>query len=89
MRRLLVQCAHHLLARGKDCRLRRWRLEMCRRGGPNARKRAIVAVARKLSVLLLSIWRSGKAYDPWRGVPESERPVIETPVERTNIALTA
>ena len=66
LRRLLVLCAHHLLNRGKDCRLRRWGLELCRRGGRNAKKRAVVAIARKLSVQLLSIWRSGEEYDPWR-----------------------
>jgi len=66
LRRLLVLCAHYLLSRGKDCRLKRWGLELCRRGGRNAKKRAVIAVARKLSVQLLSIWRSGEDYDPWR-----------------------
>ena len=36
LRRLLVLCAHHLLSRGKDCRLKRWGLELCKRGGSNA-----------------------------------------------------
>ncbi len=74
VRRLLVLCAHHLLARGKDCRLKRWGLQLCERGGRNAKKRAVVAVARKLAVHMLAIWKTGEVYDPWRGVPESQRP---------------
>lgn len=72
LRRLLVLCAHHLLGHfGKDCRLRRWGLKLCERGGVNAKKRAIVAVARKLAIHLLAIWKSGETYDPWRGVPKT------------------
>jgi hypothetical protein len=71
---LLVLGAHCLLSRGKDCALKRWALALCERGGRNARKRAIVALARKLAVVMLAIWKSGQSYDPWRGVPESERP---------------
>jgi len=74
MRRLLVLCAHHLLARGKDCRLKRWGLALCERGGRNAKKRAVVAVARKLAVHMLAIWKSGETYDLWRGIPEDKRP---------------
>ena len=75
LRRLLVLCAHHLLGHfGKDCRLRRWGLKLCERGGVNAKKRAIVAVARKLAIHLLAIWKSGEDYDPWRGVPKALRP---------------
>lgn len=74
LRRLLVLCAHHLLARGKDCRLKRWGLELCRRGGSNAKKRAVVAVARKLSVQLLTIWRRNEDYDLWHGMPAHLRP---------------
>jgi transposase len=65
LRRLLVQCAHRLLGPfGPDCDLRRWGLALCARGGTSARKRAIVAVARKLSVLLHRIWITGRRYDP-------------------------
>lgn len=65
LRRLLVQCAHRLLGPfGHDCDLRRWGLALCERGGTSARKRAIVAVARKLSVLLHRIWITGRPYDP-------------------------
>ena len=74
VRRLLVLCAHHLLARGKDCRLKRWGSALCERGGRNAKKRAIVAVARKLAIHLLAVWRSGETYDMRRGVPSAEQP---------------
>ena len=75
LRRLLVLCAHHLLGPfGKDCRLRRWGLKLCERGGSNAKKRAIVAVARKLAIHVLAIWKNGEDYDPWRGIPKALRP---------------
>jgi hypothetical protein len=37
-----------------------------RRGGKNAKKRAAVAVARRLAVLLLRLWITGEEYDPFR-----------------------
>lgn len=65
LRRLLVQCAQHVLGpRGADSDLRRWGLKLAERGGKNAKKRAIVAVARKLSVLLLHLWVTGEVYEP-------------------------
>lgn len=69
LRRLLVSAAHYVLGPfGPDTALRRWGAELGRRGRKNAKKRAVVAVARKLSVLLLSLWRSGQTYEPLRGV---------------------
>ena len=66
LRRLLVQCAHHILGRwGKDSALRQWGQKLAARGGPNANKRAIVAVARKLSVILHKLWRTGEDYVPF------------------------
>jgi len=73
MRCRLVLAAHCLLSRGEDCALKRWALKLCERGGRNAKKRAIIALARKLAVVMLAIWKSGAAYDPWRGVPYPER----------------
>lgn len=65
LRRLLVQGAHYILGPfGSDCDLRRWGLKLAERGGKNAKKRALVAVARKLAVLLHKLWVSGAAYDP-------------------------
>ncbi len=67
MRKLLVQCARYILGPfGEDCDLRRFGETLARRGGPGAKKRAAVAVARKLAVLLHSLWRSGEVYDPLR-----------------------
>lgn len=66
LRRLLVQCAHHLLGHGgHDCDIRRWGLKLAERGGKNGKKRAIVAVARKLAVVLHRVWVSGEAYQPF------------------------
>lgn len=66
-RRLLVQCAHVILSdRGADSTLRRWGLAMAERGGKNAKRRAVVAVARKLAVLLHALWISGEEYEPLR-----------------------
>ena len=65
MRKLLVQCAHHILGPfGQDSDLRRWGLDLAVRGGKNAKKRALVAVARKLAVILHKLWVSGEVYEP-------------------------
>lgn len=61
MRRLLVQCVHHILGPlGKDCALRRWGLKLVGQGGKGAKKRAAVALARKLAVLLHRLWGHGR-----------------------------
>ncbi|HXJ95148.1 MAG TPA: IS110 family transposase, partial [Terriglobia bacterium] len=65
LRTLLVQGAQHILGPfGVDCDLRRWGLRLAERGGRSGKKRAIIAVARKLAVLLHHLWVSGEAYDP-------------------------
>lgn len=67
LRYLLTQSAHYILGPfGKDTDLRRWGLKIAERGGKNAKKRAVVAVARKLAVLLHSLWSSGEIYEPLR-----------------------
>jgi transposase len=67
LRRLLVGSAHYILGPfGPDTDLRRWGLKLSARGGQNAKKRAVVAVARKLAVLLHALWLSGETYDPHR-----------------------
>ena len=64
LRTLLVQGAQHILGPfGIDCDLRRWGLKLAERGGRNGKKRAIVATARKLAVLLHHLWVSGEVYD--------------------------
>jgi transposase len=66
LRRLLVQAAHYVLGRfGPDSQLRRWGLKLAASGGKRGKKRAVVAVARKLAVLLHSLWRSGERYRPF------------------------
>ena len=65
LRCLLVQCAQHILGPlGPDSDLKRWGSKLSERGGKNAKKRAVVAVARKLAVLLLTLWKKGEDYDP-------------------------
>jgi len=67
LRRHLVQGAQYILgAFGPDTDLRRWGLKLAARGGKNAKKRATVAVARKLAVLLHRLWISGEEYEPLR-----------------------
>jgi transposase len=67
LRRLLVGSAHYILGPfGPDSDLRRHGEKIALRGGKNAKKRAVVAVARKLSVLLHRLWVTGEAYDPLR-----------------------
>jgi hypothetical protein len=48
---------------GPDSDLRRWGSGLAARGGKNAKKRAVVAVARKLAVLLHKLWVSGEVYE--------------------------
>ena len=65
LRRLLVSSAHYILGPfAEDSDLRRHGEKIAERGGKNARKRAVVAVARKLCVLLHRLWVSGEVYEP-------------------------
>jgi transposase len=67
VRRLLVNCAQYILGHwGPDGDLRRWGLSLMAHGGKNAKKRAVVAVARKLAVLMHKLWVSGEIYEPLR-----------------------
>jgi len=67
LRRLLVQAAHRILGPfGADCDLRRYGLKLATRGGKAAKKRAAVAVARKLAVLLHRLWITGADYEALR-----------------------
>jgi transposase len=65
LRKLLVGSAQYILGPfGPDTDLQRYGLRLCERGGKNAKKRAAVAVARKLAVLLHRLWVSGEVYEP-------------------------
>ena len=69
LQRLLIQAGHYILGPfGPDTDLRRWGLEYVRRGGGSrkAKKKATVAVARRLAVLLHSLWVTGEVYEPLR-----------------------
>jgi transposase len=73
LRRLLVGSAHYILGPfGPDTDLRRWGLALAARGRKNAKKRAVVAVARKLAVLLHRLWVTAEVYEPLR----NNRPTI-------------
>lgn len=67
LRRLLVQSAHYIQGPfGEDCDLSRHGEKIAARGGKRAKKRATIAVARKLSVLMHRLWVSGQTYEPLR-----------------------
>jgi transposase len=77
MRRLLVSAAQYIMAHETaDSELRRWAWKLA--GGEASKdqkrkKRAVVALARKLSVVMLSLWKSGSCYEPFRqGTPVPE-----------------
>lgn len=67
LRRLLIHAAQYVMGPfGPPCDLRSWGEALAERGGPNAKKRAIVAVARKLSQVMYALWVSGAEYEPVR-----------------------
>jgi transposase len=69
LRSLLVECANHVLGqRRRDSTLRQWGLHLASRGGKQSHNRAIVAVARKLAVLLHRIWITQESYIPFHAV---------------------
>ena len=66
LRRLLIQCAHTILRKGApDSDLKRFGEALSTRGGKNARKRAVVAIARRLAGILHRLWLTGEVYDPF------------------------
>ena len=74
LRSLLVGSAQYILGPfGEDCDLRRFGLKLAARGGKNAKRRAVVAVARKVAVLLHRLWLTGEEYEPLRN------PVCQAP----------
>lgn len=65
LRKLLVGCAQHILGPfGQDSALRRKGLKLTEKGGPRAKRKAVVAVARNLAVLLLTLWHDEAIYQP-------------------------
>jgi transposase len=66
LRSLLIECANHILRpHGRDSALRQWGLHLAARGGKQAKSKAVVAVARKLAVLLHRIWTTQEPYIPF------------------------
>ena len=64
LRSLLVSCGHYIIGPfGPECDLRKYGLSIIVRGGKNAKKRAAVAIARKLGVLLHRLWISDQKYN--------------------------
>ena len=73
MRRLLIEAAHYTLGPfGPDSDLRRFGLRLLGQGGKRAKKRAVVAVARKLATLLHRLWITGEEYHALGGTPSAE-----------------
>jgi len=73
LRCLLVQSAQRLLrADAPDTALKRFGERLAARGGTGAKKKAVVATARKLAVLLHRLWRTAEVYEPLRGVETGE-----------------
>jgi transposase len=74
LRKLLVGSAHYVLGPfGSDSDLRCHGQKIASRGGKNAKKRAAVAVARKLAVLLHRLWVTGEVYDPLYNANRSQK----------------
>lgn len=69
MRRLLVNAAQYILGPfGPDCALKRQGIKLAERGGGRAKKKAVIAIARKLAVLMLALWYDEELYEPERGI---------------------
>ena len=66
LRRLLVGAANYILGPfGPDCELRRYGERIASRGGEVSKRKAKVAVARKLAVLMHQLWKNHETYDPF------------------------
>lgn len=67
LRRLLVGAAQYMLGPfGEECDLKTRGLRLAERGGRGAKKKAVVATARKLSVVMLGVWKNQTDYEPIR-----------------------
>lgn len=66
LRQLLVGSANYILGPfGPDCELRRYGERIASRGGKVAKRKANVAVARKLAVLMHHLWKNHGEYAPF------------------------
>jgi transposase len=84
LRSLLVQSAHYILGPfGPDCDLRRFGEHIAQGGGKSAKRRALIAVARKLAVLLHRLWRTAEVYEPLRANTKHRRRAARIATEVT------
>jgi transposase len=75
LRQLLVQCAQYLLGHfGPECALREQGLKLAEKGGKAAKKKAVIAIARKLAVMMVAMWQKGGDYKPFPPVREITKP---------------
>ncbi len=73
LRRLLVGSSQYIMGPfAKDCALRRFGMQIAARGGKNAKRRAVIAVARKLACLMHRLWTTGEIYDPFYKIKVEE-----------------
>ncbi len=87
LRKLLVQCAQYVLGHhGTDSELRRWGLRLAARGGKAAKRKAVVAVARKVAILLHVLWKREVDFDPFYGMKDPKPPVEAAPVSGSGSA---
>lgn len=89
MRRLLLQAANYIMGRGPDCDLRRFGERIAARGGKIAKRKAKVAVARKLAKLMFKLWVTGETYDPNYKAHCKEARKIKKSEDKTVVAATA
>ena len=76
MRRLLVQSAQYITGPfGEDSTLRRVGLRLMASGGARGKKRAVIAVARRLAVTMHCLWKTGEVYERLRDAPAPVEPV--------------
>jgi len=69
LRCLLVNCAHYILGPfGPPSALREAGLRIAAKGGKPAKKRAVIATARKLAVTMMALWKTGSVY---QALPEA------------------
>lgn len=84
LRQLLVQCAQYLLGHfGPDCALRQQGLALAAKGGRAAKKKAVIAIARKLAVMMIAMWQKGGDYEPFPKRPQAQAvPAAKTTKKR-------
>lgn len=81
LRTLLVQSAQYQLGHfGPDSDLRRYGLKLAAKGGRAAKKKAVIAVARKLAVLMMMLWQKQSDYEPLKHSGENKSET-QTPSE--------